>query len=279
MAFWYETDKNGGMKLKIKVNDVLPGSDPESDFWILDTLPFGKVVLNVNTVMRTSSPVSPWHEMLIHVPMNTPTNPSTILLVGGSDGMSLELLLSYPSVKSVTIVGSVPNIIGAVKKLFPKANNAFSDSRVHIVDEPVQRFVRDCQDHVDMICFDSTESPSGIAFPQSFFCDCFRLLESDGVMSFDCGGFSDSQSRKDTVSSITKVKHLFPYFSLYSAPSKPNDGWGKLFGLAAKTFDASKIPSNRRFEKESAYAQWYRADLHSASFALPGPARALLDSI
>ena len=43
-----------------------------------------------------------YHEMMVHVPMNTHPNPRKVLIIGGGDGMVLHEVLKHPTVESVT---------------------------------------------------------------------------------------------------------------------------------------------------------------------------------
>lgn len=286
MAFRQGWSENRGIELELQVQRIRKAADAseaasrnDMQVSVLDTEGLGTVMFAGERPVRNAEPFSAYHEMLVHVPMCSHPSPSGALVLGGSDGATLETLLSYRSLKQVTMAGVSPSIMAAAIESFEGARRAFADPRLVVSRQDAIAFARDCRDRFDVIIFDPAEALTSKAFAQSFFCDCFRLLSYDGVLVCDCGPASPVPALRETGSVVGKIRRLFPTFRLYQAPSRLGISSNRLFGFASKTFDPAKQAPSGRQAQEAANAAWYNDSVHRAAFAMPGIVESLLETV
>ncbi|MEN6364886.1 MAG: hypothetical protein ABFC81_07430 [Rectinema sp.] len=303
MAFWHVWSESQGIETSVSVRRVLQSGGPardsgerepsaatrpsggtdfpnsSNDVWALETETYGTILLAQDKPLRGSLQPSPYHEMLVHPAMNAHPAPKAALLFGGSDGASLELLLSYPSLESVTVAGLDETVAKTAAAWFPTAHSAFSDQRLRVSSADASIFARDCRDRFDVVIIDPVAPLCSLSFPQSFFCDCFRLLTGDGVLACDCGPADPKSALRETGSVVGKVRRLFPVFKPYRAPGRLSCERDRIFGFAAKTFDPTATPPSSRWKTEGARAGWYNDSMHRAAFALPTTVEAMLETV
>src|SRR3954451_10909792 len=63
---------------------------------VLDTEPFGRMLILDDAVQTTIVDESAYHEMLVHVPMLAHPAPRQVLIIGGGDGGTLRRVLPHP---------------------------------------------------------------------------------------------------------------------------------------------------------------------------------------
>ena len=63
---------------------------------VLDTAPFGRMLILDDAVQTTVADEAAYHEMLVHVPMLAHPGPRDVLIIGGGDGGTLRRVLEHP---------------------------------------------------------------------------------------------------------------------------------------------------------------------------------------
>ncbi|HEX3246859.1 MAG TPA: spermidine synthase, partial [Chloroflexota bacterium] len=63
---------------------------------VLDTAPFGRMLILDDAVQTTLADEAAYHEMLVHVPMLAHPNPLDVLIIGGGDGGTQRRVLHHP---------------------------------------------------------------------------------------------------------------------------------------------------------------------------------------
>jgi spermidine synthase len=90
-----------------------------------------RLYINGNTQF-SSLDEARYHELLVH-PLITLANPTSVLILGGGDGLALREVLKYDQVKSVTLVDLDPEMVKLATdntSLSQLNNNAFADARL-----------------------------------------------------------------------------------------------------------------------------------------------------
>lgn len=288
MALWHVWSENPGIETSVRIDGLIPFNGmPEAECpgaeavetRVYKTQRLGTVMFSGEKPLRNADPVSPFHEMLTHVPMCSHPHPTRALVVGGSDGFVLELLLSYASIESVHVAGFSKNSASIAAAAFPGAEEAFGDRRVSISGADAAEFARESRERFDVIVFDPMESLKAPSFPQSFFCDCFRLLTVDGVMACDCGASDPSNSLRETAAVIGKIRRLFPVFRAYQSPGRLGVSAPRIFGFASKTIDPAVASPTMLWKKDGAKALWYNEAVHRAAFAMPTTVVSMLETV
>jgi spermidine synthase len=236
---------------------------------VLETEDFGRALSVGGCLALTEGEGFAQREMLVHTPLNVHPNARAALVVGGRDcGIAAELL-QYPQLERVVLVEDDAVILEAQRRFFPDLAAALSDPRVHVAQEEAEGFARESKERFDIAIIQSRSGSGEAGLGQSFFCDCFRLLSGDGILVTPAGSAYYATSRRELVSSVGKLKRLFPSYRLYSVESPAAEGGSRLLGFASKKYDPVKDYDALRWAKRGIPTRYYDAEVHKAAFALP----------
>ena len=103
--------------------------DPAVDDW--------RLFINGN-LQFSSLDEDRYHELLVHPPMATALQRTSVLILGGGDGLALRRVLNWPDVKSVMLVDIDPDMIRLFRThpdLIELNGNAFNQAEVSVVTE------------------------------------------------------------------------------------------------------------------------------------------------
>ncbi len=269
MTTWNFLKERDGVSLGIRISKVIQSADDRSHVSVFETIGFSRILTSGNSILLTDRKEDPYHEMLVLPALDLLPSPASVLVVGGSDGGTIQMLLRSPKIESITVAGADPVIVASARSWFAASESAFSDARVRFSPVPAAEFVRDCRIRFDLIVVDTTEATTAPAPTQSFFCDCFRILTADGAIVLDCGCHHDDTLRRELAVRASKLKNLFPHFRLYAAPAIIAQLPGRMIAIATKSFDPARpLPShNNQPSVKGSY--YYNREVRSAAFVLP----------
>ena len=126
---------------------------------------FGRVMALDGVIQTTEADEFVYHEMMVHVPMNTHPCPKNVLIIGGGDGGILREVLKHPSVESVTQVEIDRAVVDMCIEYFPKhSNGAFDDPRLNLVIDDGAAFIANNSEQFDVIITDSTDPIGPVKF-------------------------------------------------------------------------------------------------------------------
>ena len=242
----------------------------ESEFQtldILDTFEFGRMLLLDGVVMLTERDEFVYHEMLVHVPLNTHPSPEKILVIGGGDGGTVREALKHPQVKEITLVEIDRMVVEAALEHLPGISEGLRDPRTKIVYGDGVRFVADSPpESYDVILVDSTDpvGPAEALFTEEFFRNCERALASDGV--FVSQSESPFYHLPFMVEVYRRIDQFYPNVGFYLAavPTYPSGTWSFLMG--SKNVETT-LPQCRDHIQLS--TKYYDRQIHLAGFAIP----------
>ncbi|MDP2815703.1 MAG: hypothetical protein Q8O19_03380, partial [Rectinemataceae bacterium] len=237
MTVWSIQEESPGSSHGIKIKRTLQSENERNHISVMETEDFGRILTSGDSILLSDSLEDPYHEMLALLPLWCSPSTKSVLLVGGSDGGTLGMLVREPRVEKITIVGADADVLESVKNWFPINATGFTDRRVKLEVRDGTDYVRDSRERFDLIIVDIPGASVSPLYPQSFFCDCFRLLSSDGAIITDCGSHAFLQGRRELGSAISKLKRLFPVFRLYGTPGVLPGLSHRLIAFATKTFD------------------------------------------
>ena len=86
-----------GFEQRVRVRRVL--HEEQTQFQalrVLETVPFGTMLVLDGAVQTTYADEASYHEMLVHVPMLAHPAPTQVLIIGGGDGGTLRRVLEHP---------------------------------------------------------------------------------------------------------------------------------------------------------------------------------------
>ena len=240
---------------------------------IFENAKFGRVMALDGIIQTTEADEFIYHEMLTHVPLMAHGKVKRVLIIGGGDGGMLREACKHHSVEHITQVEIDAQVVDMCKQYLPNHSaGAYDDPRVNIVIDDGINFVRECNDHFDVIISDSTDpiGPGDVLFTSDFYQHCKKCLSGGGIMVTQNGV---AYMQLDEV--VTTAKRLQPYFSdrsFYSAAVPTYVGGIMTFAWATDSPDLRTLPVEKiaqRFEAAKINTRYYNPAIHVASFALP----------
>lgn len=279
MELWFSEPHTKNVKLSVKVEKQLYCEKSRYQrIDILETVEFGKILVLDGYLMLTEKDEFIYHEMITHVPMAVNPNIKNVLVIGAGDGGTIRELTRYASIENIDMVEIDEMVVEACKTYLPQTASNLTDSRVHIFYADGLKYVRTRQNEYDLIIVDSTDpfGPGEGLFTREFYGNCYKALTDKGILVNQ----HESPYYKVYAQSLQKaherVEGYFPVIKLYNAhiPTYPSGNW--MFGFASKVYDPIKDLDEDRWMALDIKTQYYNADVHKGSFALPNYVKKLL---
>jgi spermidine synthase len=175
-----------------------------------DTPVLGRTLVIDGVVQVSEADSAFYHEPLVHIPMLAHSNPQTVMICGGGDGVAAKDVLRHPSVEKCVIVDIDPDVVDMSKKhLSALHQGSFDDPRVEVLIEDAKQHLANHQGQYDVILIDSTD-PVGCGealFTQEFYGDLSRCLADDGWLSLHVG--SPYVIEEESAKAAAKVYQAF----------------------------------------------------------------------
>ncbi len=184
---------------------------------IIDTYPFGRVLVLDGIIQLSKRDEFIYHEMLVHPALFLSKIPKRVLVIGGGDGGVLRELLKHP-IKEVYLVEIDEEVIKVSKRYLPfVSQGAFEEKRVKVIIDDGLKFVKKFRDYFDVIIIDSTDpgGPSLSLFSKKFYKDVFSALKEDGLIALQSGCLFEQYCSLKRV--FKKIKSIFPFAKVYKA--------------------------------------------------------------
>lgn len=121
-----------------------------------------------------------YHETLVHPAVALADSARNILILGGGDGLAVRELLKYDQIQSITVVDLDPRMIDLAKNdydLVQLNENAFSDERVHVVNQDAFDFMTEAEDWYDVILVDLPD-PNNESLSKLYTVEFYSLLRN-----------------------------------------------------------------------------------------------------
>jgi spermidine synthase len=251
--------------------EILSEKTEHQDLVIFENSKFGRVLALDGIIQLTEADEPVYHEMVVHVPLFTHDNPTSVLIVGGGDGGILRETLKHSSVQRVVLVEIDSSVIELSKKYFPKVSNGgFSDPRVEVVIQDASQFVKDSKESFDVIFCDSSDpiGPSAVLFTKEFYGDCKERLCKDGIF-VNMSGVPFLQ-KYEQVLTLQNASPHFNHVKFYLAPVPSYVGGFMALGFASdRDYQVPEEVLKERLGDLGPSLYYYTPAIHKASFALP----------
>ena len=235
------------MKWCFGVKDILhKGVSRFQDVELLETLPFGKVLLLDGKLQSAEKDEYVYHECLVHVAMLTHPNPKTVFVMGGGEGATVREVLKHKTVERCVMVDIDDVVVDFCKKHLTDNQAAFNDPRLELIIDDAKTQLEKFDGTCDVIIGDLADPVAGgpcyQLYTQKFYEEVVkRKLNPGGVFvtqSGPAGVLSHDQVFSPIHNTISKVFAKCVPFSQH-VPSFA-DTWGWNMGL----MDANtKVPS------------------------------------
>jgi len=256
---WFVEYYNG-CGLTIKLRRKIYEASGVQKIEIYETESFGKMLVIDGKIQLTEFDEAIYHEMLVHVPMLSHSDPKKVAIVGGGDGGALREVLKH-DVERAVLVDIDRNVIDLCRKYIGIDKKAFEDERVEVVISDGKEFLANCE-RFDVVIVDSTD-PVGVSdtlFDKEFFelaakkCDVFCCQSQSPLI------------QKEYFKKLIENSRVFGKRKVYTSciPTYPLALWSFII---AGNFDFGRL--EERFERLRGKTKHYNPEVHKAAFALP----------
>lgn len=276
MGLWFTEKQTPNVGITCKTRNTLHVEQtPFQHLAIIDTVQFGRMLVLDGMVQTTVVDEFVYHEMIVHVPVNTHPDPKRVLIIGGGDGGTLREAVKHPYVEKATMVEIDNRVVETSKEYLPELSSALKGHpRAELLILDGIKYVEENPNTFDVIIVDSTEpvGPAEGLFSLNFYRSIFAALKEDGLFAAQTESpFFNSDLIRRVYRDIAAT---FPITKLYLAnvPTYPSGLWS--FTIGSKKYDPEQ-PQGRFPDLDYRY---YTRDLHRAAFTLPRFAADLLKS-
>jgi spermidine synthase len=267
--FFESTPFDDGVSLGFRVDEVL--LETQTDFQnlkILRNSRFGRILVLDNVIQVTESDEFSYHEMFVHVPMNSHPDPKRVCVVGAGDGGILRELIKYDSIERIDQCEIDGGVIEASKDHLPFTASGYEDPRVNVYVEDGAKFIEEHKGEYDLILVDSSDpiGPAEVLFRRAFFEGMKAGLRENGVAITQCETIFYFLPLIKQV--IESVRDLYPRIQYMNTlvPTYPSGMIGQL--VCSLGPDLSK-PVRRLPEEIQSALKYYSPEVHEAAFKLP----------
>lgn len=270
---WYFETEKSGFAQAVRVRErLLHQVTGFQDLEVLDTDPFGRVLILDAALQTSEYDEFMYHEMIVHVPLMTHPNPQRVLIVGGGDGGTLRRALEHPSVRA-TQVEIDAAVIDACKRYIPAISaGAFDHPRAQVVIGDGIEYMRGNPGQFDVVIVDSTDpiGPAVGLFGVPFYQDAARALVDDGLLVAQSSSpiFMADELRMQ----VENLRAVFPIVRTYLGivAGYPGSLWS--YTIGSKRYDPLNVARDdvaARLAAGPIPTRYYSPEVHSAAFVLP----------
>jgi spermidine synthase len=220
------------LKWSYQVKAVLhTGKSDFQDVGLLDTGPFGKVLLLDGKLQSAGSDEFVYHECLVHPALLAHPDPKTVFIAGGGEGSTAREVLRHKSVTKCVMVDIDEVVVKFCKEHLHENTEAFADPRLELIIGDARAGLENYNGKFDVIVGDLADPVWGNPCYQLYTKAYYEMVKS----KLNPGGIMVTQSGPAGVSSCTQVwtpinntlRQVFPAVTPLSAhvPSFA-DTWG-----------------------------------------------------
>ena len=243
---------------------------------IFDTPSNGRVMTLDGIVQITTRDESAYAEMLTHLPIFEHGKAERVMIVGGGDLSIADEALKHKRVKEVVLVDIDGRVVELCKEYFGEINRrAFKDKRLTIEVADAFEYLgrKESKKRFDLIIADRPDpvGPGKALFGETFYERIKGALKPGGFATFQTG--APFYQPEEITEALKELKQFFPQSGLYLTVVPTYVGgfmaltWagkGKKLGTSAGLTKAKSA-----FKRSKIKTDYYNAEVHAASFALP----------
>jgi spermidine synthase len=246
---------------------------------VIETVPFGRMLLNDGLVMVTERDEHIYHEMMVHVPLLTHPNPRKVLVIGGGDGGTVREVLKHSSVEKVHLVEIDEAVVRACRLHIPQTAACLDDERVVVNIEDGVSFTAKSKEKFDVVLVDSTDpiGPATPLFGEDFYSSVYTCLNDEGIVVAQGESAFYEGEMQSKILTILASQFAATYIYNYTNMTYPGSLWS--FVVGTKGLCPLRDFDERRFSRLSLNTRYYNPSIHRASFALPEFMRDKFDSL
>jgi spermidine synthase len=258
-------DKMSGKTIRIDGELIYSSQSNYQHIEVFETKYFGKLLRLDGIIQMTEFDEANYHEMIVHVPLNSHSLPEKVLVIGGGDGGAVREILKHKDVKKIDLVEIDEQVINVSKKFFPDVSKGLDDPRLSIINEEGANYAKFCSTFYDVIIIDSTDpfSVGQSLFKESFYFYLKKILKFRGIIvSQSESMFYDLNLIKEMHKFKKKYfKNVQYYYTM--VPTYPSGNIGFQFCSEAD------YSHNKNNVDKIDGLKYYNSSIHSSSFLTP----------
>lgn len=250
---------------------------------VYDTLAYGRMLVADGRILFTEQDEYIFHEMMVHVAMQTALKRQRILVMGGGDGGIVRELLRYPDTKHIHVVEIDQGIEVAAQTFFPQLAAVMEHPKVQISYQDGLDYVQTAEQEsydVILVDFEIGTFISDREDNHSFFSHLHRLLSHEGILivQSEAPRFTPDRFRAihQHLHEIFGSDQVHPYLAYI--PTLPTGTWS--FAYCSKGHIDPLHLLERSSEKQRTLLsklRYYNHQVHQAAFALPNDLKQLCE--
>lgn len=236
---WLEEEIQEDLKWCVEVKHVLHSG--KSDFQTMELIesgPFGKVLLLDGKVQSAEADEFVYHELLVHPAMLAHPSPKRIFICGGGEGATAREVLRHKSVEEVVMVDIDKDVCDFCNQHLEANKQAFANPKLKLIYDDAKAQLQQSAGKFDVIIADLADpvygGPCYQLYTQDFYRDVVQpKLNPDGIFVTQSGPAGVLSSTEVFTAIHSTLHSVFPSVLPYAQhiPSY-NDAWG--FNMAVQ---------------------------------------------
>ncbi|KAK9815705.1 hypothetical protein WJX72_008341 [[Myrmecia] bisecta] len=190
---WLEEEIQEDLKWCMTVKKVLhSGNSDFQSMELIESGPFGKVLLLDGKVQSAEADEFVYHETLVHPAMLLHPNPKTVFVCGGGEGATVREVLRHKSVERVVMVDIDKVVCDFCNEHLEANKAAFADPRLELINDDARAQLEKWEGKFDVIIGDLADpvygGPCYQLYTQDFYEAVVRpKLTPDGIFVTQSG--------------------------------------------------------------------------------------------
>ncbi|KAJ7296800.1 hypothetical protein O6H91_01G029800 [Diphasiastrum complanatum] len=232
-CLWFEEEIEEDLRWVFSVSKILhTGVSDYQDITLLESGPFGKVLILDGKLQSADADEFVYHEALVHPALLYHSNPKSIFIMGGGEGSTAREALKHRSVKKVVMCDIDKEVVDFCKAYLISNREAFKSNRLQLLINDARAELEEREDKFDVIIGDLADPVEGgpcyQLYTQSFYENILKPRLALGGILVTQAGPAGILSHEEVYSSIyNTLRQVFKYVIPYAAhvPSY-SDSWG-----------------------------------------------------
>eukprot|EP00793_Prasinoderma_coloniale_P001171 PRCOL_00006162-RA len=186
---WLEEDIESDLRWSYTVKSILHTG--KSEFQLVDTGPFGKVLLLDGKLQSAERDEFVYHECLVHPALLAHPCPKTVFIAGGGEGSTAREVLRHKTVEKCVMVDIDGVVVTFCKKHLDVNKEAFEDPRLELIIGDARSGLEGYDGKFDVIVGDLADpvwgNPCYQLYTQAYYEMCKSKLNPGGVLVTQSG--------------------------------------------------------------------------------------------
>ena len=242
-GFWFEEEQLPTYITKVELTKILyEGKSPFQTITIIETNPFGLMLLLDGKTQSSQIDEAVYHECLVHPAMLLHPNPQSVFIGGGGECATAREILKYKSVKECIMCDIDEEVVRVCLEKLPSWSDGCSeDKRLKLVYEDAYAFIENYKGKFDVIVMDIADpieaGPGNKLYTQEFYEMANTRLNPGGMIVTQSGVASILNHTECFTVIHQTMKSVFENVVIYTAdtPSFGTGGLCLLFGCLCRS--------------------------------------------